>query len=163
MGEAVQIVVGVSRSAQASADREDSLVTYALGSCIGVSLYDAKAGVGGLLHYQLPSSSADPQRAAEKPLMFADTGMAWLIAKMEQLGASKRRMRVRMAGAAQMLDDHRIFDIGRRNHAAIRKILWQHGMFIDAEHVGGKTPRTIQLNVGDGTVTLKCNGEIIAL
>ncbi len=158
----MQLVIGVS-DAKISADKQDSLITYALGSCIGVSLYDVKSGVGGLLHYQLPSSTADPARAAEKPLMFADTGMAWLIKQMEQKGAIKRRMRVRMAGAAQMLGDSQMFDIGRRNHAAIRKVLWQHGMFIDAEQVGGSLPRTISMNVADGSVEIRCNREVLQL
>jgi chemotaxis protein CheD len=160
--DAVQIVVGVS-DARASADRGDSLVTYSLGSCIGVALYDEQAGVGGLLHYQLPSSSDDPERAREKPMMYADTGMAFLLAQMKELGASPRRMKVRLAGAAQMLNDSTFFDIGRRNHAAIRKIFWQHGVFIDAEHVGGSVPRTMRLDIADGSVTIKHGTRIIAL
>jgi chemotaxis protein CheD len=158
----VQIVIGVS-DAKVSADEGDSLITYSLGSCIGVSVYDAAAGIGGMLHFQLPSSTSDPQRAAENPLIYADTGMAWLIKKLEQMGANKRRLRVRIAGAAQMLGDHRLFDIGRRNHAAIRKIFWQLGLFIDAEHVGGKLPRTMQMSIADGAVTIRCDQEVISL
>lgn len=158
----MQLVVGVS-DAKVSAGSQDVLMTYALGSCIGVSLHDAKAGIGGLLHYQLPTSTADAARAAEKPLMYADTGMTWLIEKMESMGASRRRMSVRMAGAAQMLDDAKLFDIGRRNHTAIRKFLWQQGMLISGEHIGGTTPRTMSLHMNDGSVTVKCNSQIIAL
>jgi chemotaxis protein CheD len=138
-------------------------MTYSLGSCIGVALYDRAAKVGGMLHYQLPSSTADPQRAAEKPLMFADTGMAWLLGKMAQRGAESRRMQVIVAGGANMLNDHGLFDIGRRNHASIRKILWQHRMFITAEHVGGAAPRTMLLNVADGAVAIKCNDECVTI
>ncbi|MGC4034286.1 MAG: chemotaxis protein CheD [Tepidisphaeraceae bacterium] len=162
MAARVPVVVGVS-DAKASGQPEHTLVTYSLGSCIGVTLYDPITHIGGMLHYQLPSSSADPQRAAEKPLMFADTGMAWLLNKMTAMGANKKRLRVRMAGAAQMLDDNKLFDIGRRNHASIRKILFSHGLFIDSEHVGGKIPRTLHLNVADGSVTIKSNNEVISL
>lgn len=162
MADRVSVIVGVS-DAKASAQPEHMLVTYSLGSCIGVTLYDPITRIGGMLHYQLPSSSADPQRAAERPLMFADTGMTWLLDKMASLGANKKRLRVRMAGAAQMLDDNKLFDIGRRNHASIRKILFNHGLFIDSEHIGGKLPRTLHLNVADGAVTIKCNQEVISL
>lgn len=155
-------VVGVS-DAKVSAASADVLMTYSLGSCIGVALHDASAGVGGMLHYQLPASSADPARAAEKPLMYADTGMTWLITRMEAMGANRRRMSVRLAGAAQMLNDARIFDIGRRNHTAIRKFLWQQGMIISGEHVGGTTPRTMVLNMSDGSTAIRYNSQIIAL
>jgi chemotaxis protein CheD len=158
----MQIVVGVS-DAKVSSNPQDCLITYSLGSCIGVSLYDAEAGVGGLLHYQLPNSADDPQRAAERPLMYGDTGTAMLMQRMERLGAKKQRMRVKMAGAAQMLNDSKVFDIGRRNHTAIRKLFWQLGMFIDAEAIGGNKPRTMLLNVADGSVTIRCEKEVIVL
>jgi chemotaxis protein CheD len=158
----VTVVVGVS-DAKASGKPDDVLVTHALGSCIGVALHDPRAGVAGLLHYQLPSSLADPTRAQEKPLMYADTGMKWLLDRMTRLGAEQRRMRVRLAGGANMLNDSGLFDIGRRNYAAIRKILWQCGMFIDAEIIGGKAPRTLELNVADGTLSVKSGGEIVSI
>jgi chemotaxis protein CheD len=154
------IVVGVS-DAKASGKPDDVLITHALGSCIGVSLYDARACVGGMLHFQLPSSQGEAQRAAEKPLMYADTGLNWLLHQMTRLGAEQRRMQVRLAGGANMLNDQGLFDIGRRNHAAIRKLMWQLGMFIDSEQIGGKMPRTMQLNVADGALSITCDGEVL--
>ena len=35
-----------------------TLISYGLGSCIGLSLYDPQAKVGGLLHYMLPGQQA---------------------------------------------------------------------------------------------------------
>lgn len=150
----MNIIVGVS-DAKASADAADVLATYSLGSCIGVALFDPASRVAGLLHFQLPSSAGDPQRALEKPLMYADTGMAWLLDAMRRLGADKRRMRVALAGGAKMLNDEGVFDIGRRNHTAIRKVLFQQGMLIGAEDVGGTAPRTLFLRVCDGTLQIK--------
>ena len=74
----MQIVVTVS-DARVSADPADVLVTYSLGSCIAVAAYDPVARCGGLLHYQLPTSTLDAGRARENPCMFADTGMARLL------------------------------------------------------------------------------------
>jgi chemotaxis protein CheD len=152
------IQVSIS-DAKVSADAGAVLATYSLGSCIGVTLHDPVAGVGGMLHYQLPSSSLDADRARNNPLMFADTGMEHLLGEMQANGADKSRMRVVMAGAAQMLNDAGLFNIGRRNHAAIRKILWQHGLLIAGEDCGGTTPRHLFLNVGDGAVTVKMGQE----
>jgi chemotaxis protein CheD len=149
--------------AKVSTDPSVVLATYSLGSCIGVTLWDPKIKVGGMLHFQLPTSEIDAQRAKQNPRMFADTGFASLLEEMLSKGADKKRMKVRIAGAAQMLNDSTFFDIGRRNHAAMRKILWEHGMFIDAEHIGGSAPRTMYLAVADGTVTLKMGSETIAI
>ena len=156
------IVVNVS-DAKVSADPQDVIATYSLGSCIGVALYDPVRKVGGMLHFQLPTSTLDADRARQLPTMFADTGMALLIQQMEALGAEKRRLKVKLAGAAQMLNDAAMFNIGKRNHAAIRKLLWQYGMFIDGEDVGGKSPRNLYLKVADGEVTIKTQGQTVAL
>jgi chemotaxis protein CheD len=158
----VQITVNIS-DAKVSSDPAAVLATYSLGSCIGVALWDPKVKVGGMLHFQLPTSTIDAQRAKQNPQMFADTGFAALLEEMISKGGEKKRMKVRIAGAAQMLNDSKFFDIGRRNHAAMRKILWQHGMFIDAEHIGGSAPRTMYLAVADGVVTLKMGAETIAI
>jgi chemotaxis protein CheD len=82
---------------------------------------------------------------------------------MESKGAGRKRLKVTIAGGAQLLDKAGVFDIGRRNYAAIRKALWQHGLFIDAEDCGGSTPRTLYLAVGDGTVTCKTHGKSTTL
>jgi chemotaxis protein CheD len=158
----VNIVVNVS-DARSSGDPQATIVTYSLGSCIGVTLYDPVARVGGMLHFQLPTSTLDPARAQQNPSMFADTGMEMLLSQLQSLGGQKKRLKVKLAGAAQMLNDNNLFNIGRRNHAAIRKLLWQHGMLIEAEDVGGSTPRTVYLTVGDGAVTIKANGNSTAL
>lgn len=154
----MNIVVGVS-DARTSADPADVIATYSLGSCIGVAVYDPVRKVAGMLHYQLPTATADPARGEEKPLMFADTGMAWLLKEMEKHGADRKRLKVKIAGAAEMLADATLFQIGKRNHASIRKILWQQGIFIDGEDVGGKTPRNLYLSVADGSVVVKAQGQ----
>jgi chemotaxis protein CheD len=161
------ITIDVS-DARTSSDPEHVLSTRALGSCMGVCLYDPQARVAGLLHYELPSASIDPAKAREKPFMFADTGMTLLLAEMESLGAQKKRMKVKLAGGAETGAtgdaDHtraatagtaKLTQIGKRNHAAIRKILWQQGMFIQAEEVGGTQSRDVYLRVADGELTIK--------
>src|SRR2546421_135298 len=108
------IVVNIS-DAQVTADPRAVIATYSLGSCIAVALYDPQAKVGGMLHYQLPTSSLDPARAGMKPAMFADTGMKSLLAALKACGAHPKRLKVKLAGGAQMLDDNGVFNIGRRN------------------------------------------------
>jgi len=158
----VNIVVNVS-DARVSKDTEDVLVTYSLGSCIAVSMYDPIARCGGMLHYQLPTSTLDASRAQANPCMFADTGMAALLRDLDALGAQPRRMHVKLAGGAEILNDSGLFSIGKRNHTAIRKILWQRGLLLKAEEVGGSQPRTLYLHVADGTTIIKSRGQTASL
>jgi chemotaxis protein CheD len=131
-----RVVIDIS-DAKVSDNPSDVLVTYSLGSCIGICLYDAAIHVGGMLHYQLPTAKMDEERAHSKPFMFADTGMKLLLDKLLSMGANKKRLHVRLAGGATMSTGPQGFDIGKRNYLAIRKILWGEGMFIDAEDIGG--------------------------
>lgn len=148
------LVVGVA-DCQVSADHDTTLVTYALGSCIAVAIHDAKAGVGGLLHFMLPESSLDREKAAQNPYMFCDAGVPLLFHQAYARGADKRRLTVRVAGGAQVMDDAGMFNIGKRNYLAVRKILWKAGVFIHGESVGGEQSRTVRLEVGTGRFLMR--------
>jgi chemotaxis protein CheD len=152
-----RIVVDIS-DAKISDDPLDILTTYSLGSCVGVCLYDAVMKIGGLLHYQLPTSTMDPQRAIENPFMFADTGMKILVDQMLVKGVNLKRMQIKIAGGAAMDNGPAGFDIGKRNHLAIRKIFWKNGMLIEAEDIGGSSARNLYLNIDDGMVTVRSSG-----
>jgi chemotaxis protein CheD len=152
-----RVIVNVS-DGRVSNDPTDIMTTYSLGSCIGVCLYDPVTHIGGMLHYQLPSSMMDAKRAQEKPMMFADTGMNILMRELTALGANKKRMRVKIAGGAAMDSGPKGFDIGKRNYLAIKKILWQNSMFVDAEDVGGTSARNLYMNIASGAVTVRTNG-----
>jgi len=144
-----------------SADPNDTIITYSLGSCIGVTLWDPEVRVGGMIHYMLPESSLSPEKAKLKPAMFADTGIPALFRAAFDLGAVKKRLIVKVAGGSQLLDDNGTFNIGKRNFIMLRKLFWKNNVLIDADHVGGSISRTIRLNVGTGKVTLKTrDGEI---
>lgn len=152
-----RVVIDIS-DAKVSNDPGDFLVTYSLGSCIGICLYDPALHVGGMLHYQLPTAKMDPQRAQANPFMFADTGMRLLLDRLAAMGAPKKRLQVRLAGGATMATGPQGFDIGKRNYLAIRKILWGEAMFIDAEDVGGNVARNLYLDMADGKVAVRANG-----
>ncbi|MDD5531533.1 MAG: chemotaxis protein CheD [Syntrophales bacterium] len=83
-----ELVVGVA-DLKVSDNPHDILVTYALGSCIGVAVFDPVSKVGGLIHFMLPDSTLDPEKAREKPAMFADTGIPMLFKSCYELGAEK--------------------------------------------------------------------------
>lgn len=136
------------------------LATYALGSCIGLAAYDPVAGIGGLLHFMLPDSGIDPARGRGNPYMFGDTGIPLLLARMVELGASKRRLVVHAIGGAQMMDPNNVFDIGKRNCLATRKVLWKAGVLLTGELVGGDLSRTVRLQIGSGRLWVQEGGGL---
>ena len=158
----MNLVVDIA-DCQVSDDPAGQLVTYSLGSCIGVAIWDPEAHVGGMIHYMLPESSLSPEKAKANPAMFADTGLPVLFKSAYALGAVKKRLVVKVAGGSSLLDDNGTFNIGKRNYAALRKIFWKNGILIDAEHVGQQLSRTMRLEVGSGRTTIKMRGEEVQL
>jgi chemotaxis protein CheD len=152
-----RIVIDVS-DAKISRDPGEVLATYSLGSCIGLCLYEAMAHVGGMLHFQLPDSHRDPERAKDRPFMYADTGTELLINELVRHGADKRHIHVKIAGGASMPTGPKGFDIGKQNYLSIRKIFWQMGMLIEAEDVGGSWPRNLYMDMDSGAVSVRGNG-----
>jgi len=150
----IRRVIGVADMALSNSP-DDLLVTYSLGSCIAVIIYDPVANVGGMLHYMLPESSIDPEKAKKNPCMFADTGITQLFKSSYQMRARKENIVVKAVGGAQILDPKGLFDIGKRNYLAMRKIFWKNNVAIAAENVGGEINRTVWLEMDTGRVILK--------
>lgn len=151
------LIVGIS-DFKISNTAGDVIVTYALGSCIGISIYDPVAKVGGLLHYMLPDSTLDLKKAAESPAMFADTGIPLLFKSCYRLGADKRRMIVKAAGGASILDDTNFFRIGQKNIMAMRKIFWKNNVMLASEDTGANYNRTVRLDIATGKTFVRTSG-----
>ena len=154
----MNIIVGVS-DMKVSEDPHSVLVTYSLGSCIGIAVFDPVVKVGGMLHYMLPESSLDSAKAAANPFMFADTGIPRLFKSVYELGGIKTRMRVIMVGGSQVLDQKGFFNIGKRNEMAARKLFHRNNVVVDFTDTGGNGNRTIRLAVKDGMCYLKSSAE----
>ncbi|HEX30387.1 chemotaxis protein CheD [Candidatus Poribacteria bacterium] len=151
-------IVGVA-DMKISDRRGDILITYALGSCLGIAIYDPEACVGGLLHVMLPLSTIDPEKATRNPFMFVDTGVPKLFIECYKAGAKKERLQVKVAGgASSKTEGEDLFQIGRRNFIILRKLLWRNGVLLSSYDVGGTLSRTMSLEIGTGRVTVKADG-----
>lgn len=153
-------IVGVA-DLKVSGTSGDRLITYALGSCLGIAVHDPVACVAGLLHVMLPTGTIDTVKRSEKPAMFVDSGVPLLFKECYRLGARKERMIVKVAGGAHAGADEASdrFQIGKRNMIALRKLLWKNGVMIHAHDTGGiQTSRTMLVNVTSGEVTIRING-----
>jgi chemotaxis protein CheD len=146
-----------------SGSADDILVTYSLGSCVGLALYDKVAQVGGMIHCMLPLSKIDAEKAAVKPYMFVDTGVTLLLTELFKRGAQRKNLVAKVAGAGSPLGREETFRIGQRNYTILRKLLWKNNILIEAEDVGGAKARTMYLYMHDGLVTVKSEGKEVPL
>ena len=137
----------------------DLLVTHALGSCLGLMVFDPVAKVGALLHAMLPLSSINPQKAQVNPAMFVDTGVPLLFHSLYERGAVKGRLVSKAAGCGNPMGKNETFKIGERNYTVLKKLLWKNNVLLEAEDVGGTNSRTIHFNVTSGEVTLSTGGD----
>lgn len=154
LAPAGRITVGVADMA-VSADTAATLITFALGSCIGVTVYDPSVRVGGMLHFMLPSGQPNDEKAVRNPCMFADVGVPLLFSRAYELGAKKERLVVCAAGGAEILDDGGHFKIGSRNRTILRKLFWKNNVLLSADDTGGNLSRTLSLCLADGRVTVR--------
>ncbi len=146
-----------------SQTRNEVLVTYSLGSCVGLSLYDARLSAAGLYHGMLPSASLDAEKARRNPDMFVDLGVQRLIDVMLALGANRRSLVAKVAGGAAVFDDGGTFRIGERNISSLRKVLWKNDILIAGTALGGSQGRTMYVSVATGRVLLKTGNEQVEL
>lgn len=134
----------------------DALVTYALGSCVGICIHDQSTRIGGLSHIMLPSSQLSSR--SEDIGKFADTAVVELVRRMELQGAKRGRMIAKIAGGAQMfsgISASSIANIGQRNVAAVKDVLHALRIPIVGEDVGENYGRTLWFYPEDGKVTIK--------
>lgn len=158
-GYRVIINVGMGEM-EISARPEVILTTYSLGSCVGVTVYDPRVQVGGMIHCMLPLSKADTRKSDDRPEMYVDTGVTMLLQGVFNLGAVRDRLIVKVAGASRILDQGGYFKIGERNYAVLRKVLWKNNLLITADETGGSKPRTMSLEIATGRTWIRSGDEL---
>lgn len=138
---------------------EGGIITYALGSCIGISFYDPAIRLGALLHIMLPSQF---NASDSNVFKYADSGIRETIRKMSAFGMVRSRTMVKIAGGAKMFEISGNADfgnIGQRNAVSVKKILAEEGMRLVAEDTGGTYARTMKLELMTGRVSIRTFGR----
>lgn len=157
------VVVGLGEL-QVSTDPGAILITYALGSCLGVAVYDPVARVGGMLHALLPRVALDAERARLEPAVFVESGLPALFRACYAHGARKERLVVYLAGAGASTDaEHDHFEIGRRNLLMARQLFWKNSILVSGQDVGGNGARTLSLRIDTGATMVRSAGSSIQL
>lgn len=151
-----KISVGIGEM-KISKDKNEVVVVYGLGSCVAVVAYDAIARIGGILHVLLSENNNTQTENYKEFLKYADTGIPMFISAMEDLGATRFSMEVKLIGAAHMFPsiNEMSINIGEDNVRIAKEILKKHFVRIVAEDIGGVIARTIQLFINSGKVLIK--------
>lgn len=147
-----KIAVGIGEG-KIAADPQ-ILISYALGSCVGVCLYDRGKKIAGMAHIVLPGKLSAVNR--ENPFKFADEGVRELLYRMERAGAARMRITAKIAGGAKMFETgSRQWEIGEQNVAAVKLALAEEGIRLVAEDTGNHYGRTILFFTGDGKLEVR--------
>lgn len=144
------IIVGIS--ALGVANNEDLLISYALGSCIGICLYDKVNKIAGLSHILLPTSTI--QKEVKNPLKFADTAIVELVKSMIKFGGKHTFLTAKIVGGANMFKWEGE-TIGDKNIKAVIAELNRLRIPLINRDVGGDYGRTVSINALDGLVTIR--------
>ena len=133
------------------------LMTFALGSCVGIVLYDSVAKIGGLAHVMHPSSERVPNNVNKAK--FVDTAVELMLSRMAKKGALRERIAAKLFGGARMFQTINaspgVLQIGEENVKAAREELAKRNIEVVAEATGGEKGRTVIFDVTSGRVTVK--------
>lgn len=140
------------------ARQEGELITYALGSCIGVAFYDPMIKLGALLHIMLPEKNM----ADSNVFKYADSGVKETLRKLQAFGAMKGRLVCKIAGGAKMFEmkgPGGLGNIGERNAQNVKRVLMAEGLRVSSEDTGANYARTMSLDVATGRVCIRSAGK----
>ena len=135
------------------------LVTYALGSCIGICLYDPAIRLAALIHIMLPLNM---ETGRKSPMKYADTGIRETLREMERRGAVRSRLVAKIAGGTRMFDvggGGSLGNIGQRNIESVHMTLKREGIRLMKEDVGGSTARTLLFDAATGQCCVRSYGK----
>jgi chemotaxis protein CheD len=134
----------------------DVLVTYGLGSCVAIVLYDPIKKLGGMAHIMLPSRSL--ARRDDVPGKTPQSAVPALLERLAAAGANPRRVSGRLVGGASLfaaLSPPGTIQMGERNVVACREALNQNGIPLIGELVGGESGRSVWFHLQDGVVVVR--------
>lgn len=150
----MDMIVGIGE--YAISDRaEDIIRTYALGTCVAVTMYSPARHVMGMAHIALPDSRLDPEHGKTRPAYFADTAVPLLIEKLAEYGCGCNALKICLCGGAISRYKNDVFQVGQRNIKAVKRELECRGLFYHDADVGGRIGRSIEARVATGEIKIE--------
>lgn len=130
------------------------LVTYGIGSCIVITLYDPLKKMGALAHTMLSHIEGRSQNT--NPFKFSDYAVEEMIRKMRALGSRIEDLEAKIVGGADMFPNisHGGVSVGEENVLAAKEKLKEEGVGLAGEVVGGRVGRSVVFDTTSGVVTV---------
>lgn len=150
MADSGIIMVGIGDCAIARSPAK--IKTSGLGSCLGITLYDKREKIGGLLHTMLPNIKE--ARIKDNPAKFTDAGIEYLVDEIIKKGGSREKLEAKIVGGASMFENSHL-NIGERNIRSAKDTLKRLGVSIVAEDTGKNYGRTIIFDTFTGDLFIK--------
>lgn len=131
----------------------DTIKTFALASCVAVTVYCPKKKVAGMVHTALPSPISNQN--IDRPGYYATTGVPLLIKRICQKHECRMQdLIICMYGGANSVRVNDKFSIGRRNIDAVIKVLTHLNIRVYKKEIGGTVSRTIEMDVATGEIRM---------
>ena len=150
-----KLIVGIADMKMAQ--KGERLITYALGSCIGICLYDPQIKLAAMVHIMLPINM---EAGRKNTFKYADTGIRETLNQMVAKGAVKGRITAKIAGGARMFEVNggTLGSIGERNSESVHQVLRRENIRLLWEDVGGKVARTMEFDSATGNGIIRSYG-----
>jgi chemotaxis protein CheD len=131
---------------------DDVLKTYALSSCVGVTVYSQSKRVAGMAHIVLPTPYENIEEVAQ-PAYYATKGVPLLINHVcHEYGCLKKDLSINLFGGADSKKANDVFMVGRRNLTMVKQILEYMKLNYQLVDTGGNQSRTIEMDVFSGKI-----------
>lgn len=145
------IIVGIGDYAVSGSPGE-TIITYALASCVAVTAYSPSKKAAGMVHVVLPDGFQRPEDNFG-PCYYANSGIPLMINKVcLECGCRKSELSIRMFGGADSIREEDIFRLGQKNRNMAEKVLRAMGLSYDASETGGVLSRTLKMDVDTGRI-----------
>ncbi len=127
-------------------------------------MYDSFAKIAGMAHIMLPNSRG--LMGSEKVGKFADTAVPYIIEEMVKQGATRARIKAKIAGGAQMFAlpgmSADFLTVGAKNVNETTQRLRRMGIALVASDTGGNKGRTIEFSTSNWMLKVKTLGKGIS-
>lgn len=148
------LVVGVG-DCKVSVEPEETIVTYALASCVAVTAYSPSKKAAGMVHIMLPNPS-EKQRDSLGPHYYAYTGIPLMINSMCSVyDCPRNELTIRLFGGASSIREEDVFKLGEKNKQMAEMILTDMKLSYDASETGGVLSRTLEMDVATGIIIVR--------
>ncbi len=132
---------------------EPTMVTTVLGSCVSVTMFNARRGVAAICHGMLPHGGKSEN------FKYVDTAVRYMIGYFNKLEIDRKEIEVKFFGGADMFNtvesSTRNLTVGWQNISAATRCLKEYGMTPTTSDVGGKKGRKLIFTTDTGIVYLK--------